>query len=73
MKKNILDLSKVLIQDFHYDYIKDKYGDQVEVFLADTDSLMYELRLRMFMKNSTKIISYLTLVIIKKNLKYYIV
>ena len=73
MKKNILDLSKVLIQDFHYDYIKDKYGDQVEVFLADTDSLMYELRLKMFMKNSTKIISYLTLVIIKKNLKYYIV
>ena len=73
MKKNILDLSKVLIQDFHYDYIKDKYGDQVEVFLADTDSLIYELRLKMFMKNSTKIISYLTLVIIKKNLKYYIV
>ena len=73
MKKNILDLSKVLIQDFHYDYIKDKYGDQVEVFLADIDSLTYELRLKMFMKNSTKIISYLTLVIIKKNLKYYIV
>ena len=73
MKKNILDLSKVLIQDFHYDYIKDKYDDQVEVFLADTDSLTYELRLKMFMKNSTKIISYLTLVIIKKNLKYYIV
>ena len=73
MKKNILDLSKVLIQDFHYDYIKDKYGDQVEVFLADTDNLTYELRLKIFMKNSTKIISYLTLVIIKKNLKYYIV
>ena len=73
MKKNILDLSKVLIQDFHYDYIKDKYVDQVEVFLVDTDSLMYELRPKMFMKNSTKIISYLTLVIIKKNLKYYIV
>ena len=66
MKKNILDLSKVLIQDFHYDYIKIKYGDQVEVFLADTNSLMYKLRLKMFMKNSTKIISYLPLSIIKK-------
>ena len=38
---SILDLSKVLIQDFHYDYIKKKYGDQVEVFLEDTDGLMY--------------------------------
>ena len=72
MKQNILDLSKVLIQDFHYDYIKIKYGDQVEVFLADTNSLMHKLRLKMFMKNSTKIISYLPLSIIKKNLKYYI-
>ena len=69
----MLDLSKVLIQDFHYDYMKNKYGDQVEMFLADTDSLMYKLRLKMFMKNSTKIISYLTLVIIIKKLKYYIV
>ena len=62
----MLDLSKVLIQDFHYDYIKIKYGDKAEVFLADTDSLMDKLKLKIFMKNSTRIISYLTLVIIKK-------
>ena len=62
----MLDLSKVLIQDFHYDYIKIKYGDKAEVFLADTDSLMDKLKLKMFMKNSTRIISYLTSVIIKK-------
>ena len=58
---SILDLSKALIQDFHYEY-----GDQVEVFLADTNSLMNKLKLKMFMKNSTKIISYLTSIIIKK-------
>ena len=43
------------------------------MFLADTDSLMYKLKLKMFMKNSKKIISYLTSVIIKKKkVKYYI-
>ena len=63
---NILHLSKVLIQDFHYDYIKSKYGDQVEVFLADTDSIIDKMKLKMFMKNSTRIISYLVSVIIKK-------
>ena len=62
----MLDLSKVLIQDFHYDYIKIKYGDKAEVFLADTDSLMDKLKLKIFVKNSTRIISYLTSVIIKK-------
>ena len=62
----MLDLSKVLIQDFHYDYIKIKYGDKAEVFLAHTDSLMDKLKLKIFMKNSTRIISYLTSVIIKK-------
>ena len=44
-----------------------KYGDQVEVFLAKTESLMYKLNMKMFMKNSTKIISYLTSIIIQKN------
>ena len=62
----MLDLSKVLIQDFHYDYIKIKYSDKAEVFLTDTDSLMDKLKLKIFMKNSTRIISYLTSVIIKK-------
>ena len=62
----MLDLSKVLIQGFHYDYIKIKYGDKAEVFLADTDSLMDKLKLKIFMKNSTRIISYLASVIIKK-------
>ena len=39
---------------------KKKYGDEVEVFLEDTESHMYKLKLKMFMRNSTKIISYLT-------------
>ena len=40
----ILDLSKVLLYEFQYDHIKNKYVNKSRLLFTDTDSLMYELK-----------------------------
>ena len=40
----ILDLSETFMYDFHYDYIKTKYGNRVTLLFTNTNSVVYVIQ-----------------------------
>ena len=50
----ILSTSKILMYEFHYDYVKPKWGENAKLLFTDTDSLCYEIRTKDFYENIEK-------------------
>ena len=44
----ILDLSKLIMYEFHYDYMLPKYGDNIKLCYMDTDSFVYDIETKDF-------------------------
>ena len=47
----ILDLSKIVMYEFHYDYMKQKYPKGLTLCYMDTDSLIYDIETDDFYKD----------------------
>ncbi|XP_057297643.1 uncharacterized protein LOC130628676 [Hydractinia symbiolongicarpus] len=47
----ILDLSKTIMYEYHYDYMQSKYGSKIQLCYIDTDSFVYHIRTEDFYRD----------------------
>ena len=50
----ILDLSKVLMNNFYWDYIKNKFGKNARLLFTNTENLIYEIKAEDVYKDFSK-------------------
>ena len=48
---SILDISKILMYKFWYDYIGPKYGDRAKICYTDTDSFIIYIKTKYFFED----------------------
>ena len=53
LRQAILYLSKIILYEFHYDYMKPKYGKNLQLCYMDTDSLVYNIKTDNFYEDIT--------------------
>ena len=51
---SILDLSKTVMYEFWYDYVKSKYGEHAKLFYVDTDSFIVRVKTEDIYKDVTE-------------------
>ena len=51
LRLSILDISKILMYEFWYDYMKPKYGNRVKLCYMDTDSFIMNIKTNDFYKD----------------------
>ena len=47
---SILEISKTLMYEFWYDYVKPKYDDNVKLCYMDTDSFIIHISIKIFQR-----------------------
>ena len=48
---SMLDISKTLMNEFWYDYIRPKYGDKAKLCYTDTDSFVVHIKIEDFFED----------------------
>lgn len=56
----ILDISKIMMYDFHYNVMKKKYKDRARLLFTDTDSLCYEIKTNNYYRDALEDINILS-------------
>ena len=55
---SILDISKTLMYEFWYDYIKPKYGDRAKLCYVDTDSFVIYITTKDFFEDIAMVLKH---------------